>query len=51
MPGYDYLNTNRENYIANMNSGIMSAADDNTTYQSTTCPWQNLAEDYSALLA
>ena len=45
MPGYDYLNTNRENYIANMNSGIMSAADDNTTYSGM--PTYNPMNPYS----
>ena len=45
MPGYDYLNTNRENYIANMNSGIMSAADNNTTYSGM--PTYNPMNPYS----
>lgn len=45
MAGYDYLNTNRENYIANMNSGIMSAADDNTTYSGM--PTYNPMNPYS----
>ena len=45
MPGYDYQNTNRENYIANMNSGIMSAADNNTTYSGM--PTYNPMNPYS----
>jgi hypothetical protein len=45
MPGYDYRNTNRENYIANMNSGIMSAADNNTTYSGM--PTYNPINPYS----
>jgi len=45
MPGYDYQNTNRENYIANTNSGIIDIVDTDTTYSGM--PTYNPMNPYS----